>query len=124
MIIIFQHLCKSFLLLCYLIFMKFSPFTSLGRFNITVTCEVITQKAHHLILSLDGMAMTHNQRSNLFAHAGKVTPKSGFCIALSDDEKGSSHPPVQLNLLPSTPILPIPWLSDACNNTLFLCSYA
>ncbi|KAK7378267.1 hypothetical protein VNO80_03705 [Phaseolus coccineus] len=29
MIIIFQHLCKCFLLSRYLVFMKFSPFTSL-----------------------------------------------------------------------------------------------
>ncbi|KAG5072288.1 Homeobox-leucine zipper protein HAT14 [Glycine soja] len=43
-----------------------------------------------------------------------------LCIALADDKRGSSYPPVQLDLLPSTPVLPfshshlrIPWLSDA-----------
>ncbi|TKY62526.1 Homeobox-leucine zipper protein HAT14 [Spatholobus suberectus] len=42
----------------------------------------------------------------------------GLCIALGDDKRSSSDPPVQLDLLPSTPVLPsshlpIPWLSDA-----------
>ncbi|KAG4916022.1 Homeobox-leucine zipper protein HAT14 [Glycine max] len=41
-----------------------------------------------------------------------------FKIALGDDKRVSSDPPVQLDLLPSTPVLPssrlrIPWLSDA-----------
>ncbi|KAK7336657.1 hypothetical protein VNO77_17203 [Canavalia gladiata] len=31
MIIIFQHLCKCFLLLYCLIFMKYSPFTNFGK---------------------------------------------------------------------------------------------
>jgi len=72
---------------------------------------------------------------SLFENPTKL-PNKGFCIPLeehglaeksSDQKSDSSDPPIQLNLLPSTPVLHsqpspllrIPWLNGASKHPLF-----
>ncbi|XP_027364294.1 homeobox-leucine zipper protein HOX11-like [Abrus precatorius] len=93
------------------------------------------------------LALSLGDTSKAFTFLDKATnlgskDPPGFCIAPSftagkasedkrsdDERRGSSDPPVQLNLLPFTPVLrsqpssshlPIPWLTQACGSARVL----